>query len=165
MPVPTPQAAPTLAWCDQTPAIAATPYQAAAAAISLAPSVVDDAFGAGSAYDIPSFSFLGLALEGCGQVSSAQYATNAATSRSFMGVDPATVTEWNVYGDFVDDGAKVSLDTNGETVYEYLQKYIIQVSRYGMRCLRVDCVFIRNNRLMILRDCRSRPCPRVDLTS
>lgn len=34
LPVPTPQAAPTLAWCDQTPAIAATPYQAAAAAIS-----------------------------------------------------------------------------------------------------------------------------------
>lgn len=113
---------------------------AAAAAISLAPSVVDAAFGAGTDYDIPSFSFLGLALEGCGQTSSAQYATAAATSRSFMGVDPATVGEWNVYGDFVDDGAKVSLDTNGETVYEYLQKYIIQVSRYGMDEMVTDFV-------------------------
>lgn len=114
---------------------------AAAAAVNLAPSVVDTAFGGGTDYNIPSFSLLGLVLEGCGQTSSNNYATEAATSRTFMGVSTASgLEEWAPYGDYVDDGAKVSLDTNGQTVYEYLQKYIIQVSRYGMDEMVTDWI-------------------------
>lgn len=103
---------------------------AAAAAVSLAPSVVDAAFGASGDYSSPSFSLLGLVLEGCG-LTSTQYNANKATTRTFMGVDTATVTEWTPYVAGCSD-TKVAVATNGETIYEALQDYIIQVSRYGM---------------------------------
>ena len=103
---------------------------AAAAAVSLAPSVVDDAFGAGTDYNSPSFSLLGLVLEGSG-LTSTGYSANVATSRTFMGVDTATVTEWSPYTAGC-AATKVAVANNGETIYEALQDYIIQVSRYGM---------------------------------
>lgn len=102
---------------------------------SLAPHLTDDAFNGYT--NGPSFSLLGLMLEGAGGTAAgagAQYATEAATTRKFMGVDVATEAEWAPYHDVVDNDAgsgKTALATNGQTVYEYIQKYIIAVSRYG----------------------------------
>lgn len=102
----------------------------------LAPHLTDADFGSGTDYSIPSFSLLGLMISGTDTndgVTSSQYGDLSA--EKFMGLDEDTESEWVPYRDAVDnDGAgKTAIATNGQTIYEYLQKYIIEVNgRYGM---------------------------------
>jgi len=103
----------------------------------LAPHLNDTDFGSGSDYSIPSFSLLGLFVSGTDTnrdgASSSQYGDLSA--QSFMGISQDDVAKWEPYVDGVDndDGSgKPNFDLNdGQDVYEYLQKYIIAVSRYG----------------------------------
>lgn len=96
---------------------------------ALAPYKGDmDFAGTGTAYSIPSFSLLGLLSSGT-DMTGAQYGDLGA--QSFMDVAGDDAAEWVPYQDAVDDGAKVSLATNGQTVYEYIQKFIIALARYG----------------------------------
>lgn len=98
---------------------------------SLAPHLTDDAFNGYT--NGPSFSLLGLMLEGAGgaTASGQQYATEADDTRKFMGIATASgdVPEWAPYHDVT--ATKTSIASGGQTIYEYIQKYIIAVSRYG----------------------------------
>ena len=101
---------------------------------ALAPYKGDADFGGGTDYSLPSFSLLGLFVSGTNTnrgVTTSPYGDLSA--ESFMDVKEDDAAQWVPYVDGVDnDGAgKTAIATNGQTIYEYIQKYIIAVSRYG----------------------------------
>jgi len=101
-----------------------------AAPAVLAPHITDSKFGTSADYDSPSFSLLGNALVGYSTTDS-QYGD--LSDKTFMGINDAN---WDAYVDLADGAAaKTNISAgsaaNGQDVYEYLQKWIIQIARYG----------------------------------
>jgi len=98
----------------------------------LSPHLTDAKFGGGTAYGSPSFSLLGLLIDGI-SIAGNDSSHGPLNSNKFMGV-LGSEAEWSPYIDSYDDQvtAKVAYNNNnGQDVYEALQDYIIQVARYG----------------------------------
>jgi hypothetical protein len=95
----------------------------------LSPHLTDDTF---SGYGTPSFSLLGLMIDGISIAQNDSSHTNLSGNK-FMGV-LGSEAEWSPYIDSYDDAVtpKIAYNNNsGQDVYEALQDYIIQVARYG----------------------------------
>jgi hypothetical protein len=110
--------------------------------VATAPHSTDTDFGAGTDYSIPSFSLLGLFTSGLNNnrdgVTTSQYGD--LSGEKYMGIqtDGDDDSEWAPYIDAVDNDdtdsagtVKTAIAAGGQTIYEYLQKYIIRQSRYG----------------------------------
>ena len=98
--------------------------------VPLAPYKGDTDFPA--SYGTPAFSLLGLFASGSEMAETSQYTDTS--DEAYMSVKVNDAAEWNPYLDAVDNdlgSGKTALATNGQTVYEYIQKYIIEISRYG----------------------------------
>ena len=98
----------------------------------LSPHLTDENFGS---YSTPSFSLLGLMIDGVSIAGNDSIHGTDLADNKFMGV-LGSEAEWSPYIDSYDDAvgatAKVAYNNNnGQDVYEALQDYIIQVARYG----------------------------------